>query len=74
MKQTIGCIVRSILKKEEKMMFRIKPAILKIAAAAWLLGATGAMADTTLEFTQWWVLLVEDHATLAGRIAQGNHG
>ncbi|RUW64111.1 sugar ABC transporter substrate-binding protein [Mesorhizobium sp. M7A.F.Ca.US.008.03.1.1] len=36
------------------MTFRIKPAMLKIAAAAWLLGATGAMADTTLEFTQWW--------------------
>ncbi|TIL77372.1 MAG: extracellular solute-binding protein, partial [Mesorhizobium sp.] len=36
------------------MTFRIKPAMLKMAAAAWLLGATGAMADTTLEFTQWW--------------------
>ena len=36
------------------MMFRIQPAMLKLAAAAWLLGATGAMAaDTTLEFTQW---------------------
>jgi len=35
-------------------MLRIKPAMLKIAAAAWLLGATSAMADTTLEFTQWW--------------------
>ena len=36
------------------MTFRIQPAMLKIAAAAWLLGATSAMADTTLEFTQWW--------------------
>src|SRR5689334_22072105 len=54
MNQTIFRIVRPISKKEEKMTFRIKPIMLKVAAAAWLLGATSAMADTTLEFTQWW--------------------
>ncbi|NDW05917.1 ABC transporter substrate-binding protein [Jiella pacifica] len=28
--------------------------LLKGATAIWLLGATGAMAQTTLEFSQWW--------------------